>query len=77
MGQPTKRSPGELVIVSFKVKPDLLQALDAETERQTAEQGPGRTPVNRTELIRSILYDWLERQQRKGGGRPGAGRATK
>jgi hypothetical protein len=59
VGRPRTRPPGETTTLSFKAEPKLLEALDAEAERMSAEQPPGRAKLSRTEMIKIALFEWL------------------
>lgn len=65
MGRPRKTRPEESVALGFKVEPDLVQALDAEAVRLSAEQPLGRAKVSRTEVIKTVLYAWLGDRKRR------------
>ena len=62
VGRPRIRPLTESIALGFKAAPDLVQALDAEAARLTAERGPGASKVSRTEAIKVILAKWLADQ---------------
>jgi hypothetical protein len=62
VGRPKTRPPGEDTILSFKVEPKLVKALDGEAARMSAERPAGSARISRTEAIKVILYRWLESQ---------------
>jgi hypothetical protein len=65
VGRPKKKRPEETVSLGFSVEPDLIRALDAEAERLTTEQPSGRGRVSRTEVIKMVLYRWLDDQKKR------------
>lgn len=65
VGRPRKRGLNESTSLGFKVDPELLRALDAEAERMSALQPPGRAKVSRTEVIKVVLYEWLAKKRAK------------
>jgi hypothetical protein len=60
VGRPRKNPLSEDTTLSFKVRPALLKALDAEAVRLTAALPKGASPISRTETIKTILYYWLD-----------------
>jgi hypothetical protein len=59
VGRPRKNPESEETILSFRVNAELRDKLDEVVARANAEQ-PGRS-MSRTELIKIVLYDWLNR----------------
>jgi hypothetical protein len=59
LGRPRIRPLTESIALGFKAAPDLVQALDQEAARLTAERGPGASKVSRTEVIKLVLAKWL------------------
>lgn len=59
VGRPRVRALTETINIGFKAAPDLVEALDREAGRLTAERGPGASKVSRTEAIKVILAKWL------------------
>lgn len=62
VGRPRIRPPGETIALGFKAEPELIEALDAEAARLSAERPPGSARISRAELIKIILHDWLEKR---------------
>lgn len=62
VGRPRVRALNETINIGFKAAPDLVEALDREADRLTAERGPGASKVSRTEAIKVILAKWLADQ---------------
>jgi hypothetical protein len=60
VGRPRKNPLSEDTTLSFKVRPALLKALDAEAVRLTDALPKGTSPISRTEAIKTILYHWLD-----------------
>ncbi|MGB8294250.1 MAG: hypothetical protein WCG85_02360 [Polyangia bacterium] len=66
MGRPRVRALNETINIGFKAAPDLVEALDREANRLTAERGPGASKVSRTEAIKVILAKWLADHSKRG-----------
>ena len=64
VGRPRTRPAGEDTILSFKVEPKLVKALDSEAARMSAERPAGSARISRTEAIKVILYRWLDTQSK-------------
>ena len=66
VGRPRTRKPkpGESTPVSVNLDGALVQALDEEAERRSAERrGPAWT---RTDVVRDVLAEWFESRSKRG-----------
>jgi len=65
VGRPRTRPPTESIALGFKAEPRLVTALDEEAARMTAERPAGSAKISRTEVIKVILYRWLDARERQ------------
>jgi hypothetical protein len=64
VGRPRKRHDDETAVLSFRVRPELVRALDDEAARQSKLQDAWRPKLSRSDVVKLVLYGWLDEQRK-------------